>query len=96
MRIDLEMFARVFQGSLWALVTLLYISPSSCPPFSPIPHSPDPTNYPSGAFLHFRSLSSMFAWAAHVFSLTVVFIICSIIVHDTERLTAAGIGRSHM
>jgi len=38
----------------------------------------------------------MFAWAAHVFSLTVVFIICSIIVHDTERLTAAGIGRSHM
>lgn len=42
MQIDLEMFARVFQGSLWALVTLLYISPSSCPPFPPIPHSPDP------------------------------------------------------
>ena len=62
-------------------------------PFS-IPRSPDSTNYPSRAFLHFHSPSSMFSCAARVFSFTVVFIICSIIVHHTERLTTTGIGRS--
>jgi len=90
-RTDSRTHTKVFQGSLWASVVLLYMS-LSCfdhPPFAPFSVLPDPliTRSPRP-----HPLPCLLAQLA--FFCPLLFIICSIIVHDTERHPTVAVGHS--
>jgi len=91
MRSDSRISVKVFQGSLWALVTFLYMSPSSCFDLLHSPFRLTPLTIRSSLSYIPFTLSHVSMCSSCVFLPCCVFTICSTTVHYTEPPTTAAI-----